>query len=275
MLERRDKTIDEIQQIFASTKAKFISKRATGVTGDFAMMSKDWNSTKRKANNENKCFNCGKLRHWGKNCTLPDQRKRNQSHKSSRSNHQQAKQNCANIAALTGEDYFDPEPFKPSMVNMAKKTRQQAPKGVWYLDSCVSQHLTNNRNLFIKELRPKCLDFTTAGGQTLRAKSIRTIAILLDDGSSIRLKRVAYALKCDLHFISLGQLCDNNITYVDNPNAITLMQGGQVIASTRRDRNLFILDLVTPNKVMQVTQPPKAMMTQGQGRSTYLINKNK
>ena len=136
------------------------------------------------------------------------------------------------------------------MANTTKKSRQQAPKGVWYLDSCVFQHLTNNRDLFIKELRLKCLDFTTAGGQTLCAESIGTITIPLDDGSSLRLEGVAYAPKCDSNLISLGQLRDSNITYVDNPDAMTLMQGGQAIAHARRDRNLFILDLATPNKVM-------------------------
>ena len=74
MLEWADKTITEIQQILASAKAKFISKRATGVIGDLAMMSKDRNSTKRKAKSEDKCFNCGKLGHWGRDCTLPNQR---------------------------------------------------------------------------------------------------------------------------------------------------------------------------------------------------------
>lgn len=146
---------------------------------------------------------------------------------------------------------------------MAKKNYQQVPKEVWYLDSCASQYLTNNRDLFIKKLRPKCLDFIIAGGQTLCAKSIRTIAIPLDDGSSIRLKGVAYAPKCDSNLISLGQLRNSNIIYVDNPNTMTLIQGDQAIAHTRRDQNLFILNLAIPNKVMQVTQPPRAIMTQG------------
>lgn len=78
----------------------------------------------------------------------------------------------------------------------------------------------------MKKLRFKCLDFTTSGSSTFYAKSIRIIAISLDDGSSIRLERVVYASKCDLNFISLMQLHDNNITYVDNSNTMTLMQRG-------------------------------------------------
>lgn len=65
MLERGDKTIDEIQQILASAEAKLISKRATGVTGDLAMMSRGRNSERRKASSDDKCYNCQKYGHFG------------------------------------------------------------------------------------------------------------------------------------------------------------------------------------------------------------------
>lgn len=63
MLESGDKSIDKIQQILASAEAKFLSKRATGITGDLAIMSKGRNSgfNKRKATSEDRCFNCQKL----------------------------------------------------------------------------------------------------------------------------------------------------------------------------------------------------------------------
>ena len=86
---------------------------------------------------------------------------------------------------------------------------------------------------------------------------------------------MAYAPKCDSNLILLRQLRDSNITYVDNPDAMTLMPGGQAIAHARRDQNLFIFDLALPNKVMQVMQLPRAMMTQGRRRPTHLISKNK
>lgn len=129
-------------------------------------------------------------------------------------------------------------------------TKIQPPRDVWYLDLCASRHLTNNKDLFIEGLQPKCLDFTTAGGQVLRAESIGTIAIPLADGSSLKLCDVAYAPDCNSNLISLGQLRDSNITYVDNSEAMTLIQADQAIAHARRDRNLFILDLATPNKAM-------------------------
>lgn len=51
LLERGDKTIEEIQQILASTEAKLTSKRTTGVTGDMAMTTRGRNPGKRKATN--------------------------------------------------------------------------------------------------------------------------------------------------------------------------------------------------------------------------------
>lgn len=51
-----------MQQIFASAKAKFISKLTIKVTENLAMMSKSQNSIiKRKANSNNKYLNYGKL----------------------------------------------------------------------------------------------------------------------------------------------------------------------------------------------------------------------
>lgn len=63
MLKWEDETIDKIQQIFASTEAKFISKRATEVNKDQAMISRNRNSAKQKASSKDKCFNYEKLDH--------------------------------------------------------------------------------------------------------------------------------------------------------------------------------------------------------------------
>lgn len=106
---------------------------------------------------------------------------------------------------------------------------------MWYLDLYISCHLTNNRDLFIDKLQTKSLEFSIGGGQTLQAESVGTITIPLIDGSSIKLKGVAYTPKCNLNLIFLGQLRDNNVAYIDNIYAMTLMQGGREIIYVRHD----------------------------------------
>lgn len=62
---------------------------------------------------------------------------------------------------------------------------------------------------------------------------------------------------------------------MDNQDNMTLMQEQQEIAQARRDRNLFVLDLSMPNKIMQTTLPPRVMTAQGRGRSTHIVSTNK
>ena len=74
LLETGNKTINQIQSILQSKEAKNLSKRATGDIGILAMTFKDKNGPKRKANNDNECYNCYKLGHFGQDCSLPNRR---------------------------------------------------------------------------------------------------------------------------------------------------------------------------------------------------------
>lgn len=142
----------------------------------------------------------------------------------------------------------------------------QALQDIWYLDLCASQHFTNNKDLFVVELCPKYLNFTTAEGQILQAKEIGTNAILLSNKFLLKLWDLAYAPNYNSNFISLGQLRDSNIIYVDNSKTMTLMQAGHSIAHTKHNQDLFVLKLAIPNKAMQITR---------HGQSTYLVSKNR
>lgn len=71
------------------------------------------------------------------------------------------------------------------------------------------------------------------------------------------------APKCDLNLISLGQLRESDIIYHDNPSIMTLMKSGKVIAHTRKNHNLFTLDLAVPDQIMLAIS--KAIAITGQG----------
>lgn len=73
LLETGDKTIDQIQSILQSKDAKNLSKRAIGDTRDLTMAVRN-KRPRRNARNNNKCYNCHKLRQFGRDCFLPNRR---------------------------------------------------------------------------------------------------------------------------------------------------------------------------------------------------------
>lgn len=84
--------------------------------------------------------------------------------------------------------------------------------------------------------------------------------------SSLKLWDIAYAPDCNSNLISLSQLCNSNITYIDNFKVMKLMQAGYPIAYAKCNQNLFILELATPNKAMQITK---------YGWSIHWVSKNR
>lgn len=55
-----------------------------------------------------------------------------------------------------------------------------------------------------------------------------------------------------------------------------LMRRGGVVAHAKRNRSLFILDLVKPGRAMHVTtSSPPRIMAVGRGRPTHIVSKNK
>lgn len=120
ILKSGDKSIDEIQWILAFAKAKFLSKRTTGVTGDLAMMSKERNSghNKRKVISKDRYINCQKLGYWGKDYKFPNQyQSKKIKLEDVPKNQQQSTCNCAHIAVTNNND-SDSKSFCFSIANM-------------------------------------------------------------------------------------------------------------------------------------------------------------
>lgn len=78
--------INKIQQILIFVKAKFMSKQATDVIEDFAMIFKSW--TKKKTTSKNKCFNYRKLGNFEKDYIVSNIHKKNMSNELSNNGQQ-------------------------------------------------------------------------------------------------------------------------------------------------------------------------------------------
>lgn len=132
-----------------------------------------------------------------------------------------------------------------------------------------------------------CINFVTAAGQVIQTKQVETVSIPLKS-RRIDLQNIALASKCDFNSISLGQLRETGISFHDNPMSMALINDGEIIAHAKRSRNLFILNLATPGKVMKVSQKVnthlvdntsqstnQTMALRGRDRPTHLIRKNR
>lgn len=138
------------------------------------------------------------------------------------------------------------------------------PSDTWYLDSCASRHICNNRELF-SDLRPKNYEFVTAGGEIIRSQEVGTVHLPLQSGTTMTLLNVAYTSKCDSNLILLGQLRESRISYHDHPDSMVLKQGGGTLGMAGRHKNLFVLE---------TGLRAKAMLVRGRGRPTYLLSSN-
>lgn len=135
------------------------------------------------------------------------------------------------------------------------------------------------------DLRPICIDFMTAAGRIIHIEQVKTVLILLRNGT-IDLQNSALTTKCNSNLISLNQLWESRISFHDNPSSMTLIKDRKVIIEIRRSCNLFVLYLATSGKVMRVSHimdmhsvskspTRQAMARRGRSWLTYLVSKNK
>ena len=266
LLHSDDKDLEEIQQIVTSTEAAKLAKRAVGATTNLAMMAKkkqlEKYPAKPKTNKE--CFNCRKKGYYARDCYTSNKRKPEESLKKAK--RARWKKNQAKAAAArptTDHNNSNAKPYPAGRAFMTHTDKNQS--GMWYLDSCASRHICNSQEKFA-DLRPKTYEFATAGGDIFRSEQVRTVILLLENGSQLTFCNVAYAPECDSNLISLGQLRETGISHHDHPKCIVLKQRGSIIGSATRRKNLFVLDTQLP--------PGKAMLVKRKGRLTYLLSKN-
>ena len=223
-------------------------------------------------------------RHFGRDCNLPDRRRKTdvprqlesqqQTYNNSSARSLSRQRYRANNAIEKRDEDEEPEPFqpgRPTTAFQATSLEKTSEKRTWYLDSGASRDLCNDRSLF-SNLRPMSINFIKAGKKIIRSEEIGTVSIPLADGKSIELLDTVLVPECDSNLISLGQLRETGITFHDNPSHMTLMRHGVVIVKAKRHRNLFILDRAIPETVMKVRN---LAMATGKSRPTHLVSKNK
>ena len=136
---------------------------------------------------------------------------------------------------------------------------------IWYLDSCASRHICNNRELFL-DIRSKNYKFIMARGKIIYSQKVGIVHFTLLSGKiTMTLLNVEYAPKCDFNLISLGQLCESGILYHNHPNSMALKQGKSTLKVANRHKNLFVLE--TGLKI-------KAMFMKNKDRLTFLLSQN-
>ena len=95
-----------------------------------------------------------------------------------------------------------PNHTQPGRAFMTREVDEDQSKE-WYLDSCVSRHICNNRERFADRW-PKSYEFVTARGTIIRSSQVGTIILPIENGLQLTLSNVAFTPECDSNLISLG-----------------------------------------------------------------------
>lgn len=113
----------------------------------------------------------------------------------------------------------------------------------------------------------------TIAGQVILTNKIVTVFISILAWITIKLHNIALTPNCDLDLIFLGQLWESGIMYHNNPNTITLMRNGKIIAHAKKKYNLFTFESIMLSQVISAIG--KAMAITRQGLLTHFVSLNK
>lgn len=90
----------------------------------------------------------------------------------------------------------------------------------------------------------------TGIGQIIYTEKIGNLSIPLANNNIIKLHNVVLAPDSHSNPISLGQLHESEIKYLNNTTAKTMIKNGEIIALMKREQNPFMLNLTFPSRVM-------------------------
>ena len=151
------------------------------VTADLTLTTKKKQperTTRSKPGEE--CFNCRKICHYAKDYRSSTSNKKKSEELIVEAKYSQWKKNQAKVARSNEQDDSDPELYTAGRVFMTRKVAK-AQSEEWYLDSCASRYICNNRKRFI-DLRPKSYKFVIVGGTIIRSSQVGTITFPIENG---------------------------------------------------------------------------------------------
>lgn len=246
ILTNGNKDLTEIQSILGAEQVRIVRDKELGVMPDLAMRSAQAG--------EGECFTCRRTNHYQKDCfhnplsknykgEVPQRGKRrvtvtNNDNRQSKSRGRSTRGRAHKMNSKDNETEDD-----NSERDVARLLRGseliQTRKGVWYIDSCCTRHLTNNRAI-LDSIKRQSIAFETAKkGEVLQAAEVGVATLLLPNGHKLRLPGVAYVPNAADNLISLARLKESGVTYHDHKEGMLFKQWNRPIMLAKQDHNLY------------------------------------
>ena len=269
ILTTGDKKFSQVQQILGAEEQRIQMDREGGVKADLAMRVAHGKTPRGRQTEASgaTCYSCNKQGHFSKDCwhnpvsaryrsVLPSKRQGTQINDSRPS--KSRTRLTRGKASKTTAKQEDSEDSEREVANLTKVAEQRGV-GKWYIDSCCSRHLTNDRSI-LESIKSQHILFDTANqGGSMEATEVGIATLNLPKGVTLRLPGVAYVPNATDNLISVGRLRDSGVTYHDAESGMLLKQYGRPIALAKREGNLFAMNVIRKEKAMSA-----------KGRPTYL-----
>ena len=170
------------------------------------------------------CYNCQKFGHYSSQC-------RN-------ANRVEEKANLVEID----------EDVELTLLMSNHKENCESTRGIWYLDTGASNHMTGDKSLFV-ELKQMSANVTFGDDSKVPVQGKGKISILLKDGSYQFISDVYYVPNLKSNILSLGQLLEKDYDiHMKNHSLYLRNHQGVLIAKVPMSKNrLFLIEIQNNN----------------------------